>query len=228
MSTVPVVIEETDESLEAQKEADALMLTVNAIEVKDDQSDAQAKELITQIAQAKKKLKASLGFLVDDHKTAIKKVTAPFKVKSDNLDIARKALDTKVIAYDNIKWQAAEKERKRLEKLEADREARRQAKIEKEAEKTGRSTDEIEAEQPISFRPAPVVEEPIKTVKTDSGSTTIIRKLVGEVTNEALVPTQYKKTIIDQSKIDLAVANGTTNIPGVRIYEKAHTSARGR
>jgi len=228
MSKVPVVIEEDAESLEARNEADALTKTVEAINVVDDATDVQAKELITQIAQAKKRLKASLSFLVDDHKAAIKKVTVPFKLKADNLDAARKTLDGKVIEYDNQKRIAAEKEQKRLDALEAKREERRLAKIEKEAEKTGKTLEEVEAEQPIDFRPQPLIDAPEKTVKTESGSTTIIRKLVGEVTNEALVPAQYRKSIVDQAKIDAAVANGTTNIAGVRIYEKAHTSARGR
>jgi len=228
MSKVPVVIEESEESQVAQKEADDLTATVESINVIDDATDAQAKELITQIAQAKKRLKESLGFLVDDHKAAIKKVTIPFKLKTDNLDAARKTLDNKVIAYDNQKRIAAAKEQKRLDDLAAKREETRLARIEREAEKSGKSVEEVEAEQPIDFRPQPLIDTPEKTVKTESGSTTIIRKLVGEVVNEALVPANYKKMVIDQSKIDLAVANGTTTIAGVRIYEKAHTSARGR
>lgn len=227
----------TEKSLEIQTnemselikdEADMLMALVDRIDIIDDETDAKAKKMMSEISNTKKELKRQLDFLTLDFKEAVKKVSIPFKERSESLDKARKVLDGKVIAWDDIKREKIRKEELRLQKLEDKKEARRKEKLEKEAAEREISVEEVEAEKPIDFSPPKIVEQVKKTVKTDQGSVTIRRKRVGEVVDASLLPREYLKSVPDQAAIDSAVANGVTVIRGVKIWDKPITSARGR
>ena len=225
---IPVVIEETSESKIVQSLSDQLINKIHKLEIIDDETDALAKSMMSEVASAKKELKKTMAFLVDDHKVAIEKVSAPIKERIKNLDGARSRLDDKVIDWDDKKRAIIRKEELKLQKAEDAKEARRKEKIEKEAAEREISVEEVEAEKPIDFSPPKMVEQVKKTVKTEKGSVTIRRKRVGEVVDASLLPREYLKSIPDQAAIDSAVLNGVTVIRGVKIWDKPITSARGR
>lgn len=120
-----------------------------------------------------------------------------------------KATIDKIVGEIN-RWQRA--------KLEAERKA---AQEREEADRKAAALFDEEPPAPV----APVVVKEAARVTSFSGAkATASRKWVHEVTNAADVPLQY--LMVNDAAIKAAIAGGTREIPGVRIYEDVRTAIR--
>lgn len=124
----------------------------------------------------------------------------------------------------------AEPGKKALERVLAEINRYQRAKLDAER-KAAQEREEAERkaaalfDEPPPTTAAPVVVKDAARVTSFSGAkATASRKWVHEVTNAAEVPRQY--LMVNDAAIKAAIAGGTREIPGVRIYEDVRTAIR--
>lgn len=100
-----------------------------------------------------------------------------------------------------------------------------------EAERIAREAAEKKAREEAALfdEPAPVaapvvVKEAARVTSLSGVKATASRKWVHEITDAQAVPRQY--LMVNEAAIKAAIAGGTREIPGVRIYEDVRTAIR--
>lgn len=102
-------------------------------------------------------------------------------------------------------------------KLEAERKAA--------AEAAERARKEAEAfDEPLPAASPVQVKEAARVTSISGAKATASRKWVHEVTDPLAVPRQY--LMVNEAAIKAAIAGGTREIPGVRIFEDVRTAIR--
>lgn len=188
---------------------EAMTLTVDS-----DETNALAVELGTRAKKLNKIIKAEKERITEVPSDFVKAVRNFCKGFQDDLNRVEEITKLKIKVYDDIlkleRRKAEEAAKKATEDL--------QKKIDKEAKKTGVEAPKIEA---------PVMPEPPKVTRTDSGTSHIRKQWTFEIINPKVVPPEYlTKPVPDYHKIKEAVKAGIREIAGVRIYQETKTIFR--
>lgn len=174
-------------------------------------TDILAVEMIGQSAAMAKRIEDKRKEIVKKPNEFVKAVNQLAKPFTEGLAAIKADLDRKHIRFKQ------EEERRRLEEQ---RKANEEAeKLQLEINAAAEAVGEI-AQVLVS----PVVAEPAKITRTQSGSTSIRSVWTAEVTDFAALPDKYKK--VDMVSINADVKAGLRNIPGVRIFEDQRTVTR--
>jgi len=182
-----------------------------SLKIVDDQTDLRAKQILTEVTQAKKKLEDLRKEFVRPFNEGVKNINSFFKERILPADETIGVIKNKVGVYFREKAIAAEKERKRQEILAA----KRQETADKKAQKEGTIASAV---------PVPTMPEPEKTTRTQGGSVTTRKVWKFQVNDVSRVPDEYK--IVDERKIRQAVSSGIRDIPGVVIYQDEEVAVR--
>lgn len=126
-------------------------------------------------------------------------------VKVEN--ITKQKVGTYGVKVELNRLKTEEAARKAVEEL--------QRKIDKEAKKTGVEAPKIET---------PVIPEPPKVTRTDSGTSHIRKDWTFEIIDHGNIPREYMK--VDEQAIRQAIKAGIREIAGVRIYQETKTVFR--
>lgn len=182
-----------------------------ALTVDNDESNAIAVELGTQAKKLNKTIEAKKKRIIEQPNDFIKAIRNFCKMFQDQLAKVESTVKQKITIYQT---------NRELERRKAEEEARKaakelQRKIDKEAKKTGVEAPQIEA---------PVIPEPPKVTRTDSGTSHIRKEWTFEITEPWSVPREYMK--IDEQAIRKAIKAGIREIAGVRIYQETKTVFR--
>jgi hypothetical protein len=209
---------------EVNQEVKALSLTVGdlaseakSIVIKDDETDAFAKDLLIRAATARKKaeeLRKQFTKPLNDH---VSDINAFFKNQAAPAVEAEQTLKGKVGDYFRTKQAAAQKELERQMALAA----KRQETADKKAQANG------QVAAPPVVVPMPAAVE--KTTKSDTGSVTVKTVLKARVVDENLVPQEFGGVIlrpVDMTAVNKLVKAGIRNIPGVQVYEENELAVR--
>lgn len=186
--------------------ASAMALTVDC-----EETNAMAVELGTQAKKLNRMIEAQKKQITEIPNDFVKAVRNFCKAFQDDLIRIEKITKKKVNIYQNKleleQRKAEEKARKATQEL--------QRKINKEAEKAGVEAPKIET---------PIMPEPPKVTRTDSGSSYIRKEWTFEIINPKSIPREYMK--VDEQAIRKAVKAGVREISGVRIYQETNTVYR--
>jgi len=190
-----------------QGEAERLVVYAEGFVVANLQGVKRATEDLSMIANLKKALEEKRKEYTQPLNDHLKEINTAFKVFSEPLDVADRALRGKILAFN-----AAQR---RLQDEAARAEALRREAAEIEARLT-QETGEIF----LSNKPAVPVPEaaPVNKAYTEVGTmgTRKIRKW--ECKDFAQVPDEYK--MLDGAKIGKVIRAGISAIAGIRIYEE--------
>lgn len=203
MATVP-----TNENIQPwMKSLDALATQAKSIIINTADDVAAASEIGKKIKNISKEAEASRKMFVTPFNNFVTQINALFSTVTDRCSAGETLLKDKIKVFN-------EQERLRIQK---ENEAKRAAE-EKELEKQRKRA----AKKGETFMPAPVGSEPIaepaKTITSASGTQTQMReKWKFEITDPSAVPSLYLSP--DEKKIKEAVAAGTREIAGVRIFQ---------
>jgi hypothetical protein len=180
------------------------------LEIVDEQTNAQALEMLAQARKAHKRIEALKKRWLEPLTKQVKLIRDDFAAMAAPAKEADRILAAKTSAYRAEVAEAARREEARLRKLAEKRQERREAKAAERGEDL----------PPVTLAP-PTVAPPAKTVATDSGAKVTYRTTTHfEVVDPALVPDAYKS--VDEKKVGAAVRAGIASpdnpIPGVRIW----------
>lgn len=182
-----------------------------ALTVENDETNAMANELGNQAKKLNKTIEAEKKRIIEQPNDFIKAVRNFCKSFQDQLAKVEYTLKQKITTYQT---------KRELERRKAEEEARKatealQKKIDKEAKQAGVEAPKIET---------PVIPEPSKVTRTDSGTSHIRKEWTFEITDPGNVPREYMK--VDEQAIRKAVKAGIREIAGVRIYQETKTVFR--
>jgi hypothetical protein len=183
------------------------------IQIRDDESDAEAKQFLVQVTTARKRWDELRTWFVGPLNNQVKAINNLFKAQAAPVDEAENVLRGKVGVYFRARQEAARKEQERLRKLAEARNARQAVRAEERGE-----------EPPAPIFPLPTVAAPLKTTHVDSASVTVRKVWRFRVVDPAQVPDEYK--VVDERKIGAVVKAGIRNIPGVEIFEIEEVAVR--
>ena len=192
---------ETKEVALIRREVGGLVDTARELVIIDEEGAENANELLVFVANAKKKLEEQRVFLTKPLNDHVKDINAKFKEWVEPLDTANTLVRRNMLGFQKMQ-EALRIEARRLE------EERR-----KEME-----PEEVEELPDLPF------EMKVRSVKGDSGSTSVRKTWTFEITDDTLVPREY--LIVDEGVISLAVRKGVRDIPGVRIFQQESLSVR--
>lgn len=190
-----------------------LLASANAIEITNDEQDAEAKAFLVQVSTARKRWDELRHWFTDPLERQKKAIIARFKADAAPVEEAEQIIRTKVAVYYREKQEAARSEQARLRKLAEKRQERAAAKAEARGE-----------EPPAPIIPTPVVTAPAKTTRTAEGSVTVRKVWRFEVVDPTQVPDEYK--VVNEKAIGAVVKAGVRTIPGVHIYEAEEVAVR--
>jgi hypothetical protein len=167
-----------------------------------------------------------------DVEDARKALTKPLQDRTKEIQNATRPLEA---AFDNLISEASKKHVKYLDdedRMRREREAMEQRRIaeERKAAEAERIEARVENRQvdilaAIPLAAPPVVGKPVRGIKTEAGTASLVAVWQWEVTDIEKVPRQY--LAVDAAKITHAVkSQGARTIPGLRIYETKTTSVR--
>jgi hypothetical protein len=172
------------------------------------------------IKEYQKKIEDLRKALVGPYNTKVKEINDYAKLIAKPLDEVETHLKKQLSAFADAQRKIREEEQR---KLDAQREAAKKKMEEEIAAATSGVDDSLE-KLALAARTAsehkPILAE-IKSQEKEIEATAIKGVRVtwkSEITNEALVPREY--LIVDQKKINAAIAAGARDIPGVRIFEE--------
>ena len=188
-----------------------MMKEAMAITVENDESNSLAVELGTQAKKLNKTIEAEKKRIIEQPNDFIKSVRNFCKSFQDQLAKVEYTLKQKITTYQT---------KRELERRKAEEEARKatealQKKINKEAQKAGVEAPKIEA---------PVMPEPPKVTRTDSGTSHIRKEWAFKITESWNIPREYLK--VDEQAIRQAIKSGIREIPGIEIYQETKTVFR--
>lgn len=199
---------------------------INAVIIFDDKGYADAGDMLKSIKVRIKMLEDKRKAMVEIPNKYVKWVNEMFRPLTDQGEVIKKILETKMLDYSaEVRRKAEAAERARREAEQAALKAEQEAK-EKLALKFNSETminDAIKVEE----KRAELAVEPITvkhTVKTEASMSYVIKKWTGEIENEALIPREYLS--VDMVKVNAAIKSGVRSIPGVKIYEKEAIGSR--
>jgi hypothetical protein len=208
---LPSVIERyTSEFTKEAREVEEIAISL----VVDEAGVVTATEILGKIATTKKKAEEVRKALVQPLQQQVNEINSKFKETLAPLVKADTILRNKVQDWHAYQERLRREEEERLRKLME----KEQKKAEKKAEKRG--------EAPPPPMPVPVVPQAPKTVKTDTGSTSIKTFWAWEVEDETKVPREY--LMLNDQAISAAVKMGIREIPGIRIFQKQTLAVRGK
>lgn len=182
-----------------------------ALTIENDESNTIAVELGTQAKKLNKTIEAEKKRIIERPNDFIKAVRNFCKSFQDQLEKIEYTLKQKITTYQT---------KRELERRKTEEETRKaaeelQKKIDKEAKKAGVEAPKIET---------PIIPEPSKVIRTDSGTSHIRKEWTFEITEPWNVPHKYMK--VDEQAIRKAVKAGIREIAGVRIYQETKTVFR--
>jgi hypothetical protein len=176
------------------------------------------------IKDAQKTVEAERKKITDPLFQAKKNADAFFKQFTDKLALAESNIKAGLLEYAKKK-EAEQREAQRIANEKAEKERKRLARLQENAEKRG---DTEKADQ-FGDRAAATMPETVEQ-KTPPKVSGIATKEVWkyEITDPSLVPDQYK--VIDEKRIAGVVRSlkGDTEIPGVRVYAEKQMASSGR
>jgi hypothetical protein len=188
---------------------DMMVKEAEAIDVRDEATNAAAVTLGTSAKMLSKKIKELVKRLTEDAAEYVDSIKAFGKMFTIKLDGIEKGTKGKISTYQyRLELKRREEEaaaKKRAEKLQAD--------LDKEAKEKGL--------EPVKVT-APVMPKPSSVTRTETGSSSLRMDWTFEVKDEAEVPREY--LMVDTKKIQKAVDAGIRNIAGVDIFEKPITA----
>jgi hypothetical protein len=184
----------------------------DAFQVMDDEAEVTAVEMGNQAGKLLKAVEAQRKRIVEDPNQFVRSVNAFAKTFTEPLGSIRKDLSRKLSSYHTAK----ELERLKAERAAKDAAAKLQAKIDAEAKAAGVEAPKV-ADVALPVKP--------NVTRTAEGSAHVRKRWVGTVVDESLIPREY--LIVDQRKINHAVASGVREIPGCKIEEVAGAVLRG-
>jgi len=222
----------------------------SSIIVKDEATQRQAVEAVSQVKANLKRLEDLRTFFTKPLNDQVKAINNKFKLLAEPLEGLEVKLKSTITKYmveqerlareeaDRVAKVQAEEARKAREAAEAAeraavelrRKAEEEAKSEAQKQKLLDQADKVEAaakevEQAIIANPTEVVEAPSKTVRSDSGKATLKKTWTWKVTDEALFMACHPELfIIDTKAVNKLIANGTRVMDGLEIYEEANIS----
>ena len=199
-----------DEASEASKDITAPVV--------DEQSAAQAAQVLTVVAKAvklgnKRRLEAS-----EPYRTSTDRINAAFKEKLGPLEAVEERLKEEIKKHNaRVRREQEEAQRKHEEEVRAAERRQREAeRAAEEAEKGNEAPPSVPEPPPVAPPPPPPPVAPA-TRHTGTGSVGGRKEWKFEVFDPAMVPDRFKK--IDESAIRQAVKDGERSIGGVRIWE---------
>ena len=196
---------ETNEIAIIRREAGGLVDTARGLVIIDEEGAGNANELLVFITNAKRKLEEQRVFLVKPLNDHVKDINAAFKGWVEPLDTANAVVRRKMLDF-----------QQEQEALRAEAQQLEQERLEQE--------DDFPDFAPVFIQePIPAVP---RSIKGDSGSTSVRKTWTFEVTDETLVPREY--LVVDEGVISLAIRKGIRDIPGVRIFQQESLSVRAK
>ena len=171
--------------------------------------EASAAAIIETRRQAKdifKEIESSVASKIGHIKKLVADVNAVVKYYRDSIDAIVEAADGKIKTYQR---------QRQIEEAELRR--KQQELIDKENERLRKLAEKKKVEPPPMIPPAPIIEEPKKTLATASGAkATMVDRWIFEVMNKEGVPEEYK--MVDDKAVNAAIRQGVREIPGLRIF----------
>jgi hypothetical protein len=179
---------------------------VDAYTITDEASAAAIIETRKQAKDIFKSVESAVTEKIGHIKKLVQDVNAVVKYYRDAIDAIVEAADGKIKVYQR---------QRQIEEAELRR--KQQEIIDKENERLRKLAEKKKVEPPPMIPPAPIIEEPKKTLATASGAkATVVDRWTFEVTNKEGVPEEYK--MIDDKAVNAAIRQGVREIPGIRIY----------
>ena len=213
--------------------------TIELLDVKDDESQKHAGDLLLDLKKLNKKLEESRKGLVDPWNEHVKKINGVIKPVIEKFEELARALDKKTTAYlllvEKRKREAAERARQ-AELAEMERKKQEAAKLAMAAESD--TQGEVFAEQAANIateqealKNAEVVVH--KNVKSETVSTSVVHNWKARVLESPKVPREYccpdekllNKVAKERQK---DIEAGIFRIPGVEFYDEPYSSSRSR
>lgn len=193
----------------------AMRAEAEAIEVKDEASEARATAMRGQTKTLLNQITSAQDAIIAEPQTFVKSVqgfTLPFRKALEDID--KKILKPKQESYAWKKEQA-----RRIAEAEAQKAAAAaQKRIDAQAKRAGVESVQL---------PAPVIPERQAAVRTESGTSSTTFRWTYEVIEAGKVPAKFLVADpTDRARVMQAIDAGERAIPGLRIFEKAVTSTR--
>lgn len=190
--------------------AHELLTFAQNLQVTDEQSAAQAVEVLAAAKQAKNGMENARKMFVGPLDRHVKALNAWFKNKLSPVTEADAITRKKLGAYQDEKDRIAREEAERRQKEQAEAYRKQLADAKKH-----------KAEPPP---PPPVVqEEPAPSIANFSTHGMAKRRSLGwtfEIVDFSKVPDEWKKSVINEELVKEAIAAGAREIDGLKIYEK--------
>jgi len=198
---------------ELRTQADGVVAAANVLVVANDKGMADATEMLSWIAGAKKRFEEKRKALVKPLNDHVKTINSMFKEYTAPLEAADSTLRGKVLNYRREQERIRQEEEERIRKL-AEKE---QARLEEQAAKKGAP--------PPPPMPIPQVQEQARTVRGDLGTVSAKKVWDYEIVDERQIPPEFM--MVNEKAIRAAVKAGVRNIPGVKIYQREELAVRG-
>lgn len=190
---------------------EAMVQEAEALEVTDPASDVLATEAGTSAKKLNKSIDKARKEAIEKPQEYIRAVNGLAKWYQEKLADIETILKRKIGVYQ------ARREMERREAERAAQEAARKLQAQLDAEAKAKR---IEA----PTVPVPVMPEPIRTTRTEAGTSSQRKVWTFRITNPEQVPAEYK--MVDEKRIREAVRMGVRSIEGVEIYQESTTTFR--
>lgn len=200
---------------EVQKETTSVIAAANAVVITGDAAVAEATDILSWIARAKKQVEEKRRFFVKPLQDQVASINQLFKGLVAPLEQADKTLRDKILHYRQEQERLRRAEMERLRKLQE----KEQKRLERQAAKTGGPPP------PPPVMPV-AVEAQAKTVRGDMGTVSARMVWDFEIVDPSKVPNEYR--VINEKAIRAAVKAGVRSLPGVRIFQREELSVRAR
>lgn len=234
-----------------EKDVKSVIEYVESLKVIDQASKNGAVEMLAKIKSRIKRIDFLRHEFVDGLNAQVKKINNTFKMQIEPLEKMENVLKvaiTKFMEEEERKARAeaerVRKEQEAKEKAEQERIAKMQAeeerlrkeaeaakneeerkKLEAEAEKKKEEAEK--AEEQLAVTPIEVVDEPEKTVRSESGTFSLKKVWKWEVENEELLRKAHPELfILDIKAVNKLVQSGKREIAGVKIYQASEGAMR--
>jgi seryl-tRNA synthetase len=179
---------------------------VDAYTITDEASAGAIIETRKQAKDIYKEIESNVASKIGHIKKLVADVNAVVKYYRDSIDAIVEAADGKIKTYQR---------QRQIEEAELRR--KQQELIDKENERLRKLAEKKKVEPPPMIPPAPIIEEPKKTLATASGAkATMVDRWTFEVMNKEGVPEEYK--MVDDKAVNAAIRQGVREIPGLRIF----------
>jgi len=187
-----------------QKDGEKLLTQAEDLEIKTEDNQAEAVNIVGKIGKLIKKVDARAKEETEPYREYTAKVNAPRKKIIDALTEAKRILNSKLGQFSAKLRLEREKQKKKMEKASK----KLQAELNKDAEKSGVSAPTV--------APVDLPKERAK-VRGSSATGYVKKTLKFEIVDAGKIPQRY--WVINEALIRKDVNAGVKEIPGVRIWE---------